>query len=112
VPDRSGDMYFDSSGVFTEHRRLDDLEFVVHYDDIPACDVTTVKGIPCTTALRTVIDIAPDLSPFELARAVHDCLRRGLFTPDEAWARIAEPDMQQRLGASLLRHHLLGDPDH
>ena len=97
MPDRSDDVYFDSNGVLTEHRRLDGLELVVHYDDIPATDITTVRGIPCTTALRTVIDLASDLSPFELARAVQDCLRRGLFTVDEAWARIAEPDMQERL---------------
>lgn len=112
VSDGSDDVYFDSNGALTEHRRLGDLEVIVHYDDIPARDITTVRGIPCTTALRTVIDLAPDLNPFELDRIVKDCLRRGLFTVEEAEARIAEPDMQRRPGARLLRLYLLGEHDH
>ena len=78
----------------------------MHYDDVPDKDITTVDGVPCTTALRTVIDIAPDLSATDLAHALRDCLDRGLFTVEEAYARIAEPDMRQRRGASLLRRHL------
>jgi hypothetical protein len=65
-------MYFDGNGVLTERRWLDGHEIVVHYDDVPAKDITTVDGIPCTTALRTVIDIAPDLSAADLGRAVQD----------------------------------------
>ena len=36
--------------------------------------MTVVDGIRCTTALRTVIDLAPDLSHEELRRMVDDCL--------------------------------------
>lgn len=64
--------------------------------------VPTVDGIPCTTALRTVIDLAPELSGDELRRVVEDCLSRRLFTVDEAIGRIAEDDVHGRVGARLL----------
>jgi hypothetical protein len=104
--DRPRDIYFDANGVLTEHRWIGGQEVVVHYDDVPETDLTTVDGIPCTTALRTVIDIAPDLDPDELRHAIRDCLDRGLFTVEDAMARVAQPDMQQRLGAALVRIHL------
>ncbi|MFN8034446.1 MAG: hypothetical protein U0V73_00710 [Acidimicrobiia bacterium] len=97
------DIYFDRNGVLTERRRLGGQEVIVHYDDIPDKDITTVDGIPCTTALRTVIDIAPDLDRAQLRRTVQDCLDRELFTVEEARARLREPDMRGRLGAQLLR---------
>lgn len=102
-----GSMYFDSNGVLTEHRLIDGVEVVVHYDDLPESDRTAVDGIPCTTALRTVIDLAPDLDPEQLACVVRDCLDRGLFTVEEALARIDQPDMSGRLGAVLLKISLL-----
>ena len=86
---------------------MDGQEVVVHYDDIPESDTTVVDGIPCTTPLRTVIDIAPDLDALHLTRVIRDCLDRGLFTVDEALARVAQPDMQGRLGATLLRIQLV-----
>lgn len=76
---------------------------VVHYDDVPETDVTVVRGFPCTTALRTVIDLAPDVDPLQLHRMVQDCLDRHLFTVEEAKARLAQPDMAHRRGAQLLR---------
>jgi hypothetical protein len=106
MTDRLDDMYVDANGMLAERRWLGGQEVVVHYDDVPDKDITSVRGIPCTTALRTVIDIAPDLSAADLARAVQDCLDRGLFTVEEARARIAEPDMRQRRGAMLLLRHL------
>ena len=108
MPHGPGSIYFDSNRVLTEHQWICGQEVIVHYDDIPESDVTVVRGIRCTTALRTVIDVAPDLDPLQLHRAVLDCLDRGLFTVDEAMARIARPDMQNRRGAELLRLHLLG----
>ena len=51
-----GSMYFDSNGVLTEHRLIDGMEVIVHYEDIPDSDCTVVDGIPCTTALRSVIE--------------------------------------------------------
>ena len=98
--------YVDTNGIFTERIWLGNQFVVVRYDDIPDQDRTVVDGIPCTTALRTVIDIAPDCEPDELERIVRDCLNRGLFTSEEALARIAEPDMLTRPGAELLRYWL------
>ena len=97
------DFFVDVNGVPTERIQVGGQEVIVHYDDIPEEDVTTVQGIPCTTALRTVIDIAPDCEPGELEGIVSDCLSRGLFSASEAWTRLAKPDMQTRRGAMLLR---------
>ncbi|MFZ0716410.1 hypothetical protein, partial [Mycobacterium sp.] len=60
----------------------------------------------CTTALRTVIDIAPETSESDLIRIVRDCLDRGLFTTEEALTRLAQPDMASRRGAEMLRRSL------
>ena len=97
------DLYVDSNGCPTERVSLGGREVIVHYDDIPAKDKTTVGGIPCTTALRTVIEIAPDVDPAKRERIVQDCIDRRLFTVDEARARLAEQDMLERPGADLLR---------
>jgi len=59
-------------------------------------------GIRATTALRTVIDIAPDLDAAHLRRIVDDCLARGLFTVEEGLARVAREDIADRLGARLV----------
>jgi hypothetical protein len=97
------EVYVDGNGLPTERMRVGGQEVVVHYDDeIPATDITTVRGIPCTTALRTVIDIAPDVDAEHLAEIVRDCLTRSLFTLEEAEVRLAQPDMQARRGALLL----------
>ena len=75
-------------------------------DDVPESDVTTVRGIRCTTALRTVIDLAPEVEASHLDEMVQDSLERGLFTVEEALRRLAEPDMVGRRGAELLRRAL------
>jgi hypothetical protein len=75
---------------------------IVHYDGIPDSGITTIDGLPVTTALRTVIDIAPDLEAAELDRIVRHCLDRRLFDIVEAVTRIAQPDMEARAGAKLL----------
>jgi hypothetical protein len=100
------DLYVDSNGDPAERRVVGDQEVVIHYGDLPESDVTTVHGIPCTTALRTVIDVAPDVSAEHLDRIVKDCLQRRLFTLDEARERLARPDMLKRPGAVLLREVL------
>lgn len=95
-------MERDSNGCPTEVKLVAGSEVVIHYDDVPEKDLTAVHGIPCTTALRTVIDIAPDVAPDHLLRIVDGCLRRQLFSVEEARARLAEPDMVQRPSAMLL----------
>lgn len=89
---------------------IDGQEVIIHYDDIPESDVTTVDGLRCTTPLRTVIDLASQVDRAELAQMVQECVDRGLFTPQQALERVAQPDIRDRLGARRLRD-LLGDPD-
>lgn len=96
------DYFIDSNRVLTERRTIAGQQVVVHYDDVPDEDITTVRGIPCTTALRTVIDIGPDCEPGQLERMVADCLRRRLFTVGDAWQRLAQPDMWSLVGARAL----------
>lgn len=86
---------------------MDGQEVYVHYRDIPESDVTTLHGLRVTTPLRTVIDIASDGDAENLALMVGNCLGRGLFTTEEAWARISEPDMAHDPGALLLRRLLM-----
>ena len=100
------DRFYDSNGDPTERRYLGGQEVLVHYADVPDCDKAVVRGIPCTTALRTVIDIAPDVTADHLEEIVRDCLERKLFTLDEAWARLAADDMRTRPGAVRLREML------
>jgi hypothetical protein len=97
-----GDVFIDADGDLSEVRRVGDQEVIVHYKDIPEKDTTVVDGIPCTTALRTVIDIAVDTEKEELARIVRECLDRRLFDASEARERIAEDDMRERQGAKIL----------
>jgi hypothetical protein len=101
-------LFVDANGIPAERRWIDGNEVIVRYDDIPASDLTTVDGIPCTTALRTVIDLAPEMEPAEFEELVRDALGRRLFTLDEARRRIEQPDMATRLGAALLRRFLAG----
>jgi hypothetical protein len=102
-----GDFGMDSNGCLTERRSAGGSDVIVHYDDIPTSDLATVRGIPCTTALRTVIDMAPDLDRDQLLGVLVDGLTRRLFTVEEARARLAQPDMRDRRGAELLRRALV-----
>lgn len=104
----NGGRYVDANGRLTEVVTLGDQEVHMHYDDIPESDITTVDGLRCTTPLRTVIDSAPDVSEPELVRITQDCLDRGLFTVEEALARLRQPDIAGRRGARLLRKVLTG----
>jgi hypothetical protein len=96
----------DANGFPTERIVVGGQDVLIHYVDIPESDITTIDGLPCTTALRTVIDIASGIDTPELERIVRDCLERTLFSLDEAMARIAEPDMATHPGAPLLRQAL------
>lgn len=97
------DLYIDANGCLAERFDLGDSGLVIHYDDLPETDVTTVNGLRVTTPLRTVIDLAPELGAVELDHMVRHCLDRRLFSIDEARRRVAQPDMRARFGAQLLR---------
>jgi hypothetical protein len=96
----------DATGALTERGTIDGVDVLVHYADYPDSDVTEVDGIPCTTALRTVIDVAADVDPDHLLEMVQDALDRGLFTADEARRRLDEDDMERHFGAPLVRRAL------
>lgn len=102
--------WVDGNGVLAERQRRGGQEVIVHYDDIPAKDRTVVDGIPVTTALRTIIDVAPELGERELSRMIDDCLRRRLFTVQEGLDRTSEPDIAARRGAQQVRRQLLRRP--
>ena len=96
----------DANGCLTETIMLGGDPVIIHYDDVPDQDRTEINGIPCTTALRTIIDLAVELTDEELRRMVDGALGRRLFTLAEAWQRLSEADMAHRTGAENLRQML------
>jgi hypothetical protein len=96
----------DSNGRPTELMWIGEQQVIVHRADVPESDITSIDGIRCTTPLRTIIDVAPDVSIDDLREMVQDCLERRLFTVEEAWQRIAQPDMADYPGAIRLRRVL------
>jgi predicted transcriptional regulator of viral defense system len=46
---------------------------------LDAEDITSVHGIPVTTVARTLVDLAHTVSPTQLARAINEAERLGLF---------------------------------
>lgn len=105
-PFAPGRYFIDGNGLLAERVKFGDLDIVMHYDDIPESDVSTVDGIRCTTPLRTMIDLAPQYEGRDLEHAIRDCLERGLFTSDEAFARVRASDMLMRPGATLFTRAL------
>lgn len=100
---KHADLGVDANGCPTERITVGEQTIVVHYDDIPDSDITTVRGLRCTTPVRTVIDIAAELEPDELETVMRDCLDRGLFTMEEMRSRLSKPDMAGRPGADRVR---------
>lgn len=74
------------SGVDVSVRRKSDLRRpgirVRTRPSLPAKDVTTRNRIPLTTSVRTLIDIATELSPNRLERAVNEADKRDLVDPE------------------------------
>jgi hypothetical protein len=82
-------------------------EVIIHHaDPYPESDITEVRGIRVTTALRTVIDLGAELPRRTLDDVLDDCLRRRLFTIAQAWERLDQPDMAQHPGAAGARDAL------
>ena len=50
---------------------------------LPTGDVTNRDGIPVTTPARTLLDVATDLTPLALERAVNEADKRDLIDPEE-----------------------------
>ena len=52
---------------------------------------TVVRGVPCTTVERMVVDLAADATDAELADVVHRAQVRGLLREDRMAAQLARP---------------------
>lgn len=98
----------DDNGCLTRTTQIDGTPIVIHYDEVPESDIEEIDGVRVTTALRTTIDLAAQLSTQQLHHLVDDFMDRGLFTAEEAFARLARPDMARRRGAHILRGLLEG----
>lgn len=72
-----------------------------------ALETTIVRGIPVTTAPRTLVDIAASLDSHDLARACHEASVRYRCTPDRVEAVLARRPTSP--GAEGLRRVLHGD---
>lgn len=100
-------FFIDANGCPTERVQMGGQMVEVHYDDLPDSDITTLRGLRVTTPLRTVIDMATQVDETQLTEMIRHCLDRGLFSVEEALARVAEPDMATRTGATLLRRTIM-----
>lgn len=88
-------------------RRLDAIGLEVHRATrLPPRDRTTVGGIPCTTLVRTLIDLAGVLPADELMRTVEAAWRmqRGLI--EKLRDRVAELGTRGRRGMARLQEIL------
>lgn len=57
---------------------------------LPVRDITAVDGIPLTTPARTLVDLATELSPVALERAVNEADKRDLIDPEELRAALVD----------------------
>jgi len=78
-------------GAFHESRRL-----------LPR-HVTKIDGIPVTTIDRTLFDLAADIRPKRLERAVDNALTAGLTSPRRLWRTWGELAGRGRRGTRLMR---------
>ncbi len=82
---------------------------------LPQADLTKSEGIPVTTPERTLLDLATELSPQQLERAVNEADKRDLVTPEALRAYLSDRTRQPgvRVLRSLLDRHTfrLSDSD-
>jgi very-short-patch-repair endonuclease len=100
VAERSGRIELSVPAATT--RRVPGL--VVHRRILSAEDVTTHRGIPLTTPLCTLIDIARRLSPGNLEAAINEADKRDLTDPEQL--RSALGPLPGRPGVRALRQTL------
>jgi very-short-patch-repair endonuclease len=73
----------------------------IHRAVLMADEVTTERGIPVTTAARTLLDLAEHLTPQRLERAIHEAEYRRLTSPLSLDALLARH--QGRRGTTALK---------
>ena len=80
---------------------------------LDSCDITTVDGIPVTTAARTILDLGAVCPPIVVEKALEAALRRELVTLSSMRALLDRIGRQGRNGAGVLRRILdERDPQH
>lgn len=67
------------------------------------CDVTTVRGIPCTEVSRTLLDLGAVAQKDQIEEALDSALRRRLTSLPRLRWRLTRGGIQGKLGASVLR---------
>lgn len=70
--------------------------------DLRAIDVTSVDGIPTTSAVRTVLDLASTLERRELTAVTDQVVREGLATEDQLVDRFQQTRRRGKRGYVLL----------
>lgn len=68
---------------------------------LPAADFTDRSGIPVASPIRTLVDLATELAPNRLERAINEADKRDLVDPDALRAALA--DHRGEPGVRLLR---------
>jgi hypothetical protein len=76
----------------------------VHRQALRDADHTTRQGIPITTPIRTIVDLAATLPPGELERLVNDADKLDLVDPERLRAAVA--NVKGHAGAAALRNLL------
>jgi very-short-patch-repair endonuclease len=88
------------------HRQVKEATIRIHRSrTLEPQDVTTRAGIPVTTVVRTLIDIAPRLTPRQRERAVNEADRLDLIDP-ETLRQVLAADVRRLHGANVLRDSL------
>lgn len=80
-------------------------------NDLPSRDRTVVDGIPVSTPVRTILDVARYVSPTRLGALLDDAVRRDLTTYREAQQRFGELAARGRDGIATARTVLEDRPD-
>jgi very-short-patch-repair endonuclease len=83
-------------------RRIPSL--VVHRRSLSAAEVTVRRGIPVTTPICTLVDLAASLPPSRLEDAINEADKRGLTDPETL--RSALDGIDPRPGVARLRQVL------
>lgn len=76
--------------------------------ELRGTDLRSVGGVPCTSGMRTVIDLAEQLGPRDLARAVDSAERDRLLTIESLYRSMAR--LGARRGTARLRRVVEGRP--
>lgn len=94
--------------VVTVHQRRPQGVEVHRVRSLDPRDVTTHKGVPVTTVHRTLVDLADDLTPHQLANVIHEAAYRGRFVEAavrDSMARVSGRRKLHVLERAIELHH-------